>query len=586
MIAFDLETTNISKGTPRPLYITAFSEAEGFSYARRVESIGHLRELLVTDFLIPRFSGAKFVAWNANGFDSYIVAAALIQESGYEIRPFLTRSKNLRGMMVMRSDENDLPEKSRAKWYFLDGIAMLGLVGTSLEKFLKVFAPDHRKLKEAIDFERETFDPSNPEHREYAMRDSEGLYYGMVRAEEILLQYFNQSLAVTMGGACIKILTAHIPEGVQLIQPSEDCTRVIRDYVMRGGFCYCVGKYKGPVWKYDINQAYAAAMREADLPAGNLCRVKAGGRYDALAWALKNAPCYVVKVSGYHPRNAIPFYYKAADHRGIARALFSDTELAETWITSIEHRQLVSEGWKLTASEAWYWSESFNLSEYVNKLEHVRTTCEGGPSGPIGTMIKCVGNHSYGKTVEQLDGMELVIAKDAPPGFAEFMPMEDDGLSFPHVWYRMPDEAERDRKTSRNYHQPQIGAFITAHVRMVVRRAALADPEAWLYADTDCVVFSRDVTKRLPIDSKRYGAFKVEAAGEPYQIIAKKVYASLDGATRHAKGLNVKRLTGSDFDAWYSGIVPEQVQIQRQNFVKTMAGSEMYLERSRKGTRV
>lgn len=584
-VAYDLETTRIAKGTPRPLYITAYSEDIPFSFRAPINSIEHLRALLVTNFLTPRFVGARFVAWNANHFDAYFIAAALILEPGYVIRPFLTRSKNLRGMLVIAAGDENLPPKSQKSWYFLDGMAMTGLQGVSLEKFLRTFAPDHQKLTDAIDFENEDFDPLNPEHVEYAMRDSEGLFYGIRRAEEILLQYFNEPLGATMGRACIKIFTAHIPEKIQIIQPSKEILGILRNYVMRGGYCYCVRKYEGPVWKYDLNQAYAAAMREAKLPCGKSYRVEGRSRF---------ANVYVARVRAFNRKNDIPFYYKAMENGARVRTRFDLYEIADTWLTSIEVEQLLSEGWRIEWLETIVFDSSFSMKEYVDRLEYLRMNCEGGPSGAIGTMIKAVGNHSYGKTVERLEPLELLIAKECPEGFAEYFPEEnedDTDFYFPHVWYRKKDES-----TERDYHQPQVGSFITAHVRMVVRRAALVNPHAWLYADTDCVVFSEDVTDALDIDPRRYGAWKREADGEPYRIIGKKIYASVETVEdkrkrivpkiAHAKGLNVLRLGPEDFQQWAAGNVPEQTQIQRQNFLKVLRGSEMYEERKRKGTKV
>lgn len=588
LIAYDLETTRIAKGTPRPLYVTAYSEDVPFSFRCCINDLSHLRALIVTNFLTDRFKGARFVAWNANHFDAYFIAAALILEPGYVIRPFLTRSKNLRGLLVIAQGDEKLPPKQQRCWYFLDGIAMTGLQGVSLEKFLRTFSPDWQKLTDAIDFEHEEFDASNPTHVEYAMRDSEGLYYGIRRAEEILLTHFNEPLGVTMGRACIRIFTAHIPNSVQVIQPSEENLQIVRDFAMRGGYCHCVRRYEGPIWKYDLNQAYAAAMREAKLPCGKSFRVEGKSRF---------ARVYIARITARNPRNVVPFYYKTADASGRVRAVFSVQEISETWLTSIEVEQLQSEGWKVQIHESLAFDSFFSMREYVDKLEHIRMNCEGGPSGAIGTMIKAVGNHSYGKTVEQLEPLELLIAKECPEGFAEYFPdgLDDDSeFYFPHVWYRKKDDEESPAKP---YHQPQIGAFITAHVRMVVRRAALVDPDAWLYADTDCVVFSSDVTDRLDIDPKRYGAWKLESSGELYRIIGKKIYASfatkLDKKTKrqvpavaHAKGLNVSRLAPEDFAEWARGKVPEQTQVQRQNFVKTMRGSDMFYDRKRKGTRV
>jgi hypothetical protein len=121
---------------------------------------------------------------------------------------------------------------------------------------------------------------------------------------------------------------------------------------------------------------------------------------------------------------------------------------------------------------------------------------------------------------------------------------------------------------------------------MVVRRAALKNPGAWLYADTDCVVFSEDVTADLDIDPKRYGAWKVEESGTQYRIIAKKVYQNWETGKINAKGLNTSKLTNEHFDLWMQGEAPVQQQIQRNNFVRVMSGREMFYAQQRSGTRV
>lgn len=535
----------------------------------------HLHDLLTQQFLIEDFSGVKFVAWNANNFDAYFVAAALVTDPTYTIRPYLTRSNSLRGMRIMLTEfidgGGDYPQDAPS-WEFLDGMAMLGLAGVSLAKFLANFAPEHHKLTGVIDFERETFDATNPRHCEYAMRDSVGLYHGMIAAQKILLDRFNQPLTVTMGGACIKIFQANIPRDVKVFTPPDELLEVIRFYAMRGGFCYCVKRYQGPVWKYDLNQAYAAAMRESPLPCGRALHTSRGISDDAKV--------YIARITANNPKNKIPFYYRT-EINGRQRALFAVNEIHDTWVTSIEVEQLQREGWRVNVAESWCFTETFNMREYVDSLELLRTTCEGGPSGPIGTMAKMVGNHSYGKTVEQLEPVNYLLSADNPPGY---VPFYGDGTEpMEHVYYQfIPDEKIRPKA----YHQPQIGAFITAHVRMVVRRAALLDPDHWLYADTDCVVFSRDVTDQLDTDSKRYGAWKIEEQGAEFQIIAKKVYANLQTGKGSAKGMNVKRLNLEDFDKWFGGEPPVQEQVQRQNFMVVMRGAEMYKKQSRRGTSV
>jgi hypothetical protein len=559
MIAYDLETTRIAEGTPEPLYITWFGA--DCSGSLKVDSLKHLGEIVIARLLLPEYNKFRFVAWNGNNFDVYIIAAALLEHSDYVMRPYLTRSKNLRGLRVTWEKDG-----KALSWEFLDGMAMTGASAwpdKRLKFFLERFAPDYAKLP-GPDFEREDFDAGKLDHVAYAERDSEGLYHAMQKAQSITLDTFGVPLYPTIGNTGIRIFTRNIPRDVTIWEPAYSALQVIRDTVMRGGFCICVKRYEGPIWKYDLNQAYAAAMRDCWLPAGRVIHIDHVHKY-------ANAAIY--RINAIHPKNRIPFYYRDAG----GDSVYGMREITDTWVTNEELNQLQRERWELTVTEGWFWSDVFNMRDYVNQLEKLRGEAEGGPSGAIGLMVKAVGNNSYGKTVERLEGLELVLTRDCPEGF---FPYQDEGDLFKHVW------AKISAPVPREYHQPQLGAFITAHVRMLLRRAALMDVDAWLYADTDAVAFSRPVST-LNLDPKRYGFWKLEVNGEPYRIINKKTYAKVgvtpDGSEKHAKGLNVRRLTDEDFQAWFNGQVPVQTQLQKQNFVKVMTGFDMFTTRIKRG---
>jgi hypothetical protein len=190
-------------------------------------------------------------------------------------------------------------------------------------------------------------------------------------------------------------------------------------------------------------------------------------------------------------------------------------------------------------------------------------------------MIKAIGNNSYGKTVEQLEGLEIVLSKECPEGYSHY---QDEGDLFKHIWFKFSEPGIRD------YHQPHLGAFITAHVRMVLRRAILLNPDAWLYADTDGIMFSEPVN--LDLSPTRYGAWKQESNGEIYRIITKKVYANEDASEKHAKGVNINKLGPDDFIKWFNGVPPVQTQIQRSNFLATMQGEHMFFERTKIGQKI
>lgn len=560
LIAYDLETTRIREGTPEPLYLTWFgSDCKG---SLPITSLKHLGEVIMSRLLVPEYNKMRFVAWNGNNFDVYLVAAALLNFPDYVLRPYLTRSKNLRGLRVTLEHAD---KKKRLSWEFLDGMAMTGASSwpdKRLKFFLDRFAPDYSKLA-GPDFEREEFDSTNPAHVAYAERDSEGLYHAMLRAQEIVHGTFGVPLYPTIGNTGIRIFQRNIPEGVTIWEPPSSAATVIRDSVMRGGYCHAVRSFEGPIWKYDINQAYAAAMRDSWLPCGRCTHVDRVHKF-------ANAAIY--RVTARNPKNKVPFYYRHGNE-----SIYGTKELRDTWITNEELDQLNREKWDVNVIEGYFWDEVFNMRDYVTELETLRMTAEGGPSGAIGLMVKAVGNNSYGKTVERLEGLELILSRDCPEGY--FAYQDDDDL-FRHVWAKLQAPVPRD------YHQPQLGAFITAHVRMVTRRAALLDPDAWLYTDTDGIMFSREVSG-LNLDPKRYGFWKLEVAGEPYRIINKKTYAKIgvkpDGPEKHAKGLNVRRLTDADFEGWFKGAIPVQEQVQKQNFIKVMTGFDMFEKRTKRG---
>ena len=432
----------------------------------------------------------------------------------------------------------------------------------NLKTFLTVFAPDYGKL-ESPKFDQEQFNPRNAQHREYAMRDSVGLWHGLQRAETIVKEIFKIGLQPTIGNLGIKLFQENMPRDAVIWPLESDVLDIVRDYLMRGGFCYCVGKYHGPVWKYDINQAYAAAMRDCWLPAGRCVRARD---------FMQHAKAAMYCINARAPRgNIVPFYWRDLDKR--ARYDFDD--LQSCWVTQSEFIQLRSEGWKIEIVAGYFWNDHFQMREYVAALEDLRVNAPGGPKSAQGEMIKAIGNNSYGKTVEQLGGLELVMAKECPPGFARYQDEED---LFQHLWFKFSDPP------IKAYHQPQIGAFITAHVRMVLRKTILKAPKAWLYADTDGVMFSEPVN--LSLSNTQYGAWKQEADGELYRIITKKVYANNDASERHAKGMNINRLSNDDFVNWFNGAPPEQVQTHRVNIIKVMTGHDMFNKHKKVGQKI
>lgn len=354
----------------------------------------------------------------------------------------------------------------------------------------------------------------------------------------------------------------NIPQGVELKRPMARVLEHLHGPLKKGGYCWASKQYHGPAWKYDINQAYAAAMRDAALPCGDVVHV--------INYEKDKPGIYSVEIQR-KKKTKVPFYYK--DEKG--KGKFTIGTKAKCWLTSIEIEHLKKDGWNVNVITGYYWRESFNMKPFVDKLEKLRSTDKDGPSGPLGTMVKALGNNAYGKTLEQIWGDEFIFAKEKPEGYTLYDSMDPDAR---YIF------AKERQSFPKKYHAPQIGVFITAHVRCIVREAAMQQEQYFLYADTDCIAFSKPVN-HLEIHKTKYGAWKQESAGDLYIIIGKKAYWSADGSTK-AKGLIVKDLKKEDYLDWLKGKLPVQVQTQRQNILKFLGGNAMFRTLKRKGTDV
>ena len=577
LCAYDFETTRIPRNaqdpmTVEPRYITAFTE--GWNLSLAVENYETLGAILRREFLTDERSGWRYCAWNGNRFDIRLIMRTFAEElPDFILQPFVANQAGIRGAKaIVRNREAG----DKREWFFLDGIAMTGLTQMKLSKFLSVFAPEYQKM--ALDFETTDFDSRNPLHVAYAERDSEGLYYGLKRADEILRSLTGIGIQTTIGNLGIKFFQTEIPEKVQVWAPRADHEKYIQNYVKRGGYVFVPGKFQGKAFSYDINQAYAAAMRESNLPCGNSRRVQ--------EFVPGTVGDYVCTIS--HSYCPIPFYCRRiTSNEKDGESVFCYGEKTLTCITSGEVEMLRKYGWVVEIHRGWVWDESFRMTAMVDKLEAIRSTCEGGPSGPIGLMVKAIGNNAYGKTGERPPDCEYVVSH-VLPGEDFHINNYEDGTDF--IWIRFRDGNEQ----RQNFHRPQISAHITASVRCKLFEAAMRAPNQFLKADTDSVTFSVPIS--LPISATKYGDWKLEHDGDFFTIIGKKVYCCLEkretknGFTYRkkkivCKGLSVRRLTTKDFQTWFTtNEPPQQLQVQTLNWKRGLAPTYKVLTRS--GTRV
>jgi hypothetical protein len=659
IVAYDFETTNIPTKasdpmTVYPLYLTAFGDGIKLAFELKRSYV------LTADAFRILFRACKpntmLVAYNANRFDLRILLQALL-DTEFVVEPYAAKMTGLRGAIVRRG---------RKRIQLLDPMAMLGLE-TSLRSFLETFAPAYPKGE--IDFEAGEFDPNNPDHRAYAMRDSEALYYGMTKAAELVADLVGERLRPTIGSLAIRAFVRNMPRDARVPHLRPETYEIVRKVVMRGGYVVA-RRYQGPLWTYDLNQAYADAMRATWLPSGMALPVKEfvrdrpGFYYCTLGRAERSpipfvirepyAPFRMREIYGdesdrtteslaremwlealeHYERDAIPekvvtpdwvwnghvwkvalefadvpgryldlrnkpkdppfhriattvvgnaddvatqFGFPGLDAflerlcntktRPTLAAFLPDAERrlkaeppsgVSTWIVDEEIETLRDLGWTVQISGGYAFQSRFKMTEWVNQLEAARATYE--KNDPRNMLLKKVGCNAYGKTLQEPQAWKTVLSRDMPAGAHPCVEPDEWGTPLFGFWI-VPEKKD----TRRQFMRPQLGAFITAHVRCRIYRAAMRDPDYFVKADTDSVSFARE--QSWPdLDPHRYGAWKCEASGDYTIVVAKKV--SWSAAKTTAKGMRTKTLTQSDFERWIAGQVPVQEQIQLQSWRK------------------
>lgn len=555
LIALDFETTNIPKGRAdtmrvKPLYATAWGE-RGLLLSKRLNGYGDLAACLASDLFTDERVNCRYVTWNGNRFDFNLIFDAIKDHlfDRYKVELFRASQAGIRGGLVISLAD----EKKR--WYLWDGIAMLGMAKRSLADFTAKFSPELQKRKRPHSFDDKPFDPKDPEDIAYAEQDVESLYNALLKAESIIRDITGRGLQMTIGNAGIKYFQTQIPEDTQIWPLPNAWRHKLNESGKRGGFVFTERQYKGPVWQWDVNQAYAAAMREVDLPCGRHARTR--------KFIRRSPGIYDVTIA--HDRTQrFPFYVRVWDeknNRGDG-ALETYGDSVRCVITSDEYRYLDERGWNIQIHDGLVWSGSFRMAQMVDTLERYRREAIESDNAPLTEMVKAIGNNSYGKTGEVVPNYKHVMQKEKPTEDAMALDPLDPALI---GYWIVPEKRGNGLGTGRRFHRPQIAAFITASVRLKIYRHMEMDPEAFLKADTDSVTYSRPVDG-IACDPVEYGKMKTEYAGANAIILGKKVYAVEDKPGKWkfvCKGLNTRTLTVQDFERWYEyGEPPKQLQIQ------------------------
>lgn len=556
IICYDLETTRIQAGsTPEPLYLTVESCERGQVIGIQTTGYDALADAIITYMLTDTFVGYRFVAFNANKFDMYIVWLALSRNPAYSVEAYFNKTLQIRGGVVT------LREQPKKKWYFSDAMAMFAFAGT-LEKFVETYGNTHDAKTHPIDFERENFNPRNIEHCAYAINDTAILSHAVHNACAILEEITGIPTQNTIGKLGVRFFQKMMPDGVLVWNVPQPLYHFVQG-AKRGGYVFCRGRYRGPSHYYDINQSYTHQQRKP-LPSGRCITTK---RYMSSRLGIYLAAVRYVGKNKYHA----PLYAKRVDER-MPRMHDGKQEIT-VYLTTPEIEAYRSWGWQIDIQSGIYWTDSFTMQVMADWLEAERTRY--GPKTPKGLMVKAIGNNAYGKTSEEHDGTRYIFCAEQPDDSAHlFMPElpECDTIWLVH---EQPEIAD--------YQKGQIAAYITAYARLQVAAVLQEHGQHILYADTDSIISDIDISATLDIHPSRYGAWKIEGYAPDCIIINKKVYAFND--TLHCKGLHIDELSFMTYVAWYeTGQPPQQTQRQRLSIMNVFSGKPMFRQLQRKGS--
>jgi len=400
----------------------------------------------------------------------------------------------------------------------------------SLKKFASSFCPEIPKLE--IDIEH--FNPHDPDHVKYAMRDVEILRIGMPRFNSLMRDNFGVGLSATAASSAIQAWqhTLDDDEYYKCREPGK-IENFIRD-AYYGGLVFLTDTKKHFLPEtYDINSSYPATMLEHDMPVGRCVSTK---NY------LKNKlGIYKIRIKA--PENLIIPIIPSRDGKGNMRWCSGEFD---TCVTGAEIEFAVKHGYILIAIyEGLVWEKGVKpFTKFINSCREIRKLHK---NQPLEIVAKLLQNSCYGKfATKRVRSRVFQATCDAEKIGAK--PLDIDGRLF------VVEEAGDDMACL-----PEWSTFITAYSRLRLLRAAYehVGVENCIYGDTDSLTIKAGSKGTLDVGGE-YGQFKHEKTWQQFRALAPKVYVGermIDGElvwTGAAKGMTMKAMHAENWQELYN----------------------------------
>lgn len=457
-----------------------------------------------------------YLAHNAVGYEFAYLAPYIYDyfanNDNINVTPTIQGDSRIVQFRIDIIDEETRTRRGKPTKTTIDLRDTLCLFSMSLEKVAQAFCPDLPKLKANINFEKETFNPENPDHIAYVFRDCEIV----IRAYEVhwnnVVKVFGCPLGVTAGSTALKAFKTTIPDEVCYWRLNKQADEFIR-LCYYGGLVLPgrqVGEW-GAIGSVDVNGAYGYQMKKHEYPIG---APFATHRY------------YPELIGFYHVIASVPsFVYDELGFNPVPcrtpNGLTWPTGKFDTYITTPEIEYAKKHGCTFEIIDGYCFTKSANVfGAFVDKCQEMELAEEGKykPS------IKQIRNSGYGKFGSKPTHKTIRYSKETLLGYYP-MQIEETGQIIPGMYIG-------EETTEAEYMLPHWATLITAYERLYImhfieecyKRGAKN-----VYADTDSIKCDIDVVMGLvacgfiPVGN-RYGEFKVEETCDSFILLGGKCF--------------------------------------------------------------